>query len=113
LNLEPTNIFNTSTLIGFAGIKPDDVSGILTSYLTVVSFLVGICSFILGLYKAKIVPLHDLMFFKSLILALVVPSAILTLYGIVICIGFSLYWSYLPALGVVIVPIIVISLLMW
>jgi hypothetical protein len=80
------------------------IPGITGNVLTVVSFLIGTSSFIMGLRiqnVAKTSPTSSITkYFETLILALAVPAIIINIYGIFI-LGLHLYTSDLDYLALV------------
>lgn len=66
--------------------KPALVTGITQNLLTVVSFLVGTTSFVLGLTIQNASRLTATMnsYFRTMILALLIPAIIIITYGIII-----------------------------
>ena len=85
-----------------------DLSSIIQNMLTVVAFLIGTCSFILGLtiQNASKMTGEIYKYSKLLMLAMVIPSIITITYGIVI-VGYGLKLadiSYLLLLFVLYVP---------
>ena len=92
-----------------------DLSSIIQNMLTVVSFLIGTCSFILGLtiQNSSKMSMQIYKYSKILMLAMVIPSLITITYGIII-VGYGLELgdiSYLLLLFVLYVPAGVIVLL--
>ena len=66
--------------------KPALVTGITQNLLTVVSFLVGTTSFVLGLTIQNASRLTATMnsYFRTMILALLIPAIIIITYGVII-----------------------------
>lgn len=92
-----------------------DLSSVIQNMLTVVSFLIGTCSFILGLtiQNSSKMSMQIYKYSKILMLAMVIPSLITITYGIII-VGYGLELgdiSYLLLLFVLYVPAGVIVLL--
>jgi len=92
-----------------------DLSSVIQNMLTVVSFLIGTCSFILGLtiQNSSKMSIQIYRYSKILMLAMVIPSIITITYGIVI-VGYGLELgdiSYLLLLFVLYVPAGIIILL--
>ena len=77
------------------------VPGITGNVLTVVSFLIGTSSFILGLrIQNATKPSSITRYFEFLILALVIPAIIINIFGILL-VGGHLYPSDFPYLALV------------
>lgn len=88
------------------------VSPIIQNLLTVVSFLIGTASFILGLHIQNVAKLSEQInkYMKVFILALVFPAIFIIFYGIIIN-GINLeaeYIHYLIILTVLFVPVFII-----
>ena len=109
-------IFNTPNQKVF-GVITDVriVTPIIQNLLTVVSFLLGTASFILGLYIQNFTKLTEIMnkYFKILIFALVFPSIFIIIYGIILA-GINIAPGdihYLIILSILFVPASVILFL--
>lgn len=93
-----------------------DLASIIQNMLTVVAFLIGTCSFILGLtiQNASKMSLETYRYLRMLILAMVIPSIVTISYGVIL-VGSGLKLSdltYLLLLIVLYVPAGVIILLL-
>ena len=80
-------LFNIPNLRVFGEITDvRSVTPIIQNLLTVVSFLLGTASFILGIHIQNFTKLTNLMnkYLKMLILALVFPSIFIIMYGIIL-----------------------------
>jgi len=93
-----------------------DLASIIQNMLTVVAFLIGTCSFILGLtiQNASKMTYETFRYLKMLILAMVIPSVVTITYGVVL-VGSGLELAditYLLLLFVLYVPAGVIILLL-
>jgi hypothetical protein len=95
----------------FADLSKDDAADSLSGNISVISFLIGTASFVLGFYYMGLVSKDQRKLLKSLVLSLVIPSSGLIIYGLLMIMRFELFSSQLPMFLAVMVPIVVLYFL--
>jgi hypothetical protein len=93
-------------MLVFPNLTSQEINDVLSGNVSVISFLIGTASFVIGLYRFKLV--SDRRLLTILTLSLVLPSAGLTIYRFLLIIGFVLYATQFPVYLAVSIPIAVI-----
>jgi hypothetical protein len=84
---------------------------IISNYLSVISFLVGSSSFVLGLYGALKSSTTKDLYYKTIVICIALPALILIIIGISLAFNVSHFQYYLAIFGLLFVPITAILIL--
>jgi hypothetical protein len=92
----------------------ESVVGALSDYLTVIAFLIGTGSFVLSFYIKHHVSLGTTTrFFQGIVLALVIPAAVILFFGLWLIVINGLYQYHLLIFLALAAPIIVIIFMLF
>jgi hypothetical protein len=87
------------------------IRSVISDYLSVISFLVGSSSFVLGLYATVRASTTKDRYYKAIVTCIALPALILIILGIFLIFNISYFQYYLAIFSLLFVPIIAILIL--